>query len=298
MKTVIIGHPCLDIIHLNNEEKLSYGGIIYSLIGFLIVAESEDIFYPVFQIDEKHYENYFKVIKHHAQINLDFVEKNQLPMNVVHLFFDNQNLSFECYQSVARKINIEVFIDSLPGDANFYINMISGFEIAIDDLKQIRKNFSGKIYFDFHTLTRGITEDGKRVYRPIENWKEWVSNCDVIQLNEVECENLTPEKLSEEEFAFAALEAGASVVNITKGSSGATSYYYNQEKLQSISYEPEKGLKFKSNVGCGDIFGAVFAYNYFRNESIETSLKEAVRISSNRIEVESVENIIDYFKTK
>ncbi len=298
MRIAVIGHPCIDLIHRNEEITQSYGGIIYSLIGLLIIANKQDEIHPIFQINEEHFRKYFEILKSYPQIKLDLVENSNSPMNIIHLFFEGENLNLECYQSTAQKINVAHLVNKIPADSNFLINMISGFEIDINDLIFIRKNFTGKIYFDFHTLTRGINEEGRRIYRPLENWREWVSLCDGIQLNEIERENLTEEKLSETEFANEAIKSGAKIVNITKGPKGATAYYKENSSLKSITIEPDKNLIFRSNVGCGDIFGAVFSYNYFRNEKIETCLKEAVRISSKRIEVEKIEDIIEHFHSK
>ncbi len=260
-------------------------------------SSDKDEIYPTFSINETHFEKYFQIINSYKQIKKSLVEINSLLMNIVHLFFNGEQLNFECYQSTAPKIKIRKFAELIPSDTNFYINMISGFEIELMDLKFIRGNFKGKIYFDFHTLTRGINEEGRRIYRPLENWREWISNCDVIQMNEIERENLTPEKFNEEEFAEEAINCGVKVVNITKGASGATSYYIENGELKKLSIKPEQNLKFKSNVGCGDIFGAVFSYIYFRNEKIETCLKEAVKISSRRIEIEQIEKIIEKLKS-
>lgn len=298
MKIVIIGHPCIDILHKDNLEIQSYGGILYSLIGFTIVADDKDEFYPIFQISKEHIEPYLEQIKSFSNIRKDFIEISLHPTNIVHLFFNGEQLNFECYQSRAPRIEIKKLLNKIPEDSNFYINMISGFELELDDLKFIRKNFGGKIYLDFHTLTRGINEEGKRVYRPLDDWKDWISCCNAIQLNEIEMANLTPEKLEEEPFAKECIEAGVEVVNITKGSEGAVSYFLEDSKIKSLHVLPEKNLKFKSNVGCGDIFGAVFSYNYFRNEKIEICLKEAVKISSKRIEIERIEDIIEKLKNK
>lgn len=295
MKIAVIGHPCIDLIHKKDQVIQSFGGIIYSLIGLLIVTNKADEIYPIFQINEENSKKYFEILNSYRQTKFDFIEISDSPMNIVHLFFEGEQLNFECYQSSAPKINVQNIIDKIPSDTHFLINMISGFEIEIEDLSLIREKFSGKIYFDFHTLTRGINKEGKRIYRPLKNWKEWIKLCDAIQMNEIERENLTEENFSEFEFAVEALNSGTRVVNITKGSKGATTYFIENSEIKSITIEPEKNLVFRSNVGCGDIFGAVFSYNYFRNEKIETCLKEAIRISSKRIEVEKIENIIEYF---
>ena len=298
MRIAVIGHPCIDLIHRNEKVTQSYGGIIYSLIGLLIVSSDQDEIYPIFQINKEHFDKYFEILRNYFQIKFDLIEYSNSPMNIVHLFFEGEQLNFECYQSTAPKIGITKLMDKIPPDTNFLINMISGFEIELEDLRFIRENFNGKIYFDFHTLTRGMNDEGKRIYRPLKDWREWVSLCDVIQLNETEREKLTEEKFSEFEFAEEAIKAGTKIINITKGSKGATSFFKVNNKIQSLSIEPEINLTFKSNVGCGDIFGAVFSYNYFRNEKIENCLKEAVRISSHRVEVENIEDIIDHFHSK
>jgi hypothetical protein len=298
MQIAVIGHPCIDLIHYKDKVTQSYGGIIYSLIGLIIVSNKNDKIYPIFQINEEKQRDYFSIVDSYSQIKLNLIEVSNSPMNIVHLFFEGEHLNFECYQSTAPRINVQNLIGRIPSDTNFLINMISGFELDIKDLTFIRENFSGKIYFDFHTLTRGMNEEGKRVYRPLKNWKDWIKICDAIQMNETERENLTEENLTEFEFAVEALKAGTKVVNITKGSKGATTYFEENGEIKTITIEPVKNLIFKSAVGCGDLFGAVFSYNYFRNEKIETCLKEAVRISSQRIEFEKIENLIEYFKSK
>ncbi len=294
MRIVVLGHPCLDIIHKGDKEIKSYGGIIYSLIGFSLITEEKDEIIPFFSINSQHYQDYFQPLFQKKNFNFNFIEKSNSKINIVHLFFEGENLHFECYQKKQSKIPVEKLLNIIPADSNFYINMISGFEIELEDLIFIKRNFTGKIYFDFHTLTRGIDDNGKRFYRPLENWIDWISNCDVIQMNEFERESIPPVKLTEEEFANIAIKAGCKVVNITRGKEGATSYFKENEEIKKISSNPVSGLKFKSNVGCGDIFGAVFSYKYFSNEQIEFCLSEAVRISSLRIEFDSIDDLLNW----
>jgi sugar/nucleoside kinase (ribokinase family) len=146
-------------------------------------------------------------------------------------------------------------------------------------------------------MTRGMDDNGKRFYRPIDNWQEWTSYCDIIQLNHIEMQNLTPEKLYEKDFVMEAVKTGTKIVNITRGTKGAESYYLEANKIVKHSVSPEKNLVYKNSIGCGDIFGSVFAYKYFNNYNVKDSLEEAVRISSKRIEFEKIEEIIK-LKTK
>ncbi len=292
MNIIVVGHPCKDIIHKSDKVTESFGGIIYSLLGFAIVMKKEERVVPLFNINKSDFENYLQVLNGTNINDFSLIRKTEQHKNVVHLFFDGNDLSFECYQEKAARIDLKRALPLIPKDAHFYINMISGFEIELDDLKEIRKHTTGKIYFDFHTMTRGMDEKGKRFYRPIENWREWISYCDVIQLNQIELQNLTPEKLNEKDFANEAINAGAKVINITKGKEGAASYYMHQKMIKRHFASPETNLINKNSIGCGDLFGSVFAYKYFNNYNVYKSLEEAVRISSKRVEIEKMEEII------
>lgn len=292
MNIIVIGHPCKDIIHKNEIVTESFGGILYSLLGFAIVMKSEDCVIPLFNINHNDYQAYLKLLSGTSVNDFSLVQATEKHTNLVHLFFDGRDLNYECYQIKADKVNLKKALPLIPEDSHFFINMISGFEIDLEDLREIRKNFTGKIYFDFHTMTRGMDESGKRFYRPIENWRAWTACCDVIQLNQIEMKNLTPEKLNEEDFAKKSIETGTKVVNITKGSQGAVSYYLEKNEIVKHSISPSKNFIHKNSVGCGDIFGSVFAYNYFNNYNVKHSLEEAVRISSERIEIEKIEDLI------
>ncbi len=291
MEIAVIGHPCYDIIHKGEREIHSYGGIIYSLIGLILISKPEDKIYPIFQINSEHFAKYFEIIENFPQIDFKFIERNNLPINTVNLFFQGENLQFECYKEKQSKINVQNLM-KLSINTNFYVNMISGFELEIDDLKFIKDNFNGKVYFDFHTLTRGINSEGKRFYRPLNDWLQWLDQCDVVQMNDTERKSIPPVDLTEEQFVHEALQTNLKVVNITKGKEGAVTYYKVDTRIEKISMKPEQTLSFKSNVGCGDLFGAIFAYEYFRGAEIKDCLKRSVLISSRRVEIESLQEIL------
>ena len=75
--------------------------------------------------------------------------------------------------------------------------MISGVDITLHTLKNIRKNFSGYIHIDIHNIVMHTKEDGSRIHKPVENWYEWCTNSDTVQMNEFEIATLSRDKLSE-----------------------------------------------------------------------------------------------------
>jgi hypothetical protein len=52
--------------------------------------------------------------------------------------------------------NLDIPYKELSGFNGIMINMISGFDITLEQLKTIRKNFSGPVYMDVHTFSRGV----------------------------------------------------------------------------------------------------------------------------------------------
>ena len=72
--------------------------------------------------------------------------------------------------------------------------MITGFDITLDQLKEIRKNFSGLIYIDVHTLSRGLDKYYQRNFRLIPDFSEWAKCIDIIQVNELELYTLFDSK--------------------------------------------------------------------------------------------------------
>ena len=61
------------------------------------------------------------------------------------------------------------------------VNFISGFDIGLEALKRIRREFAGIIYMDLHSLTLGIDPQGRRFLRPIPQAEEWIAQADILQ---------------------------------------------------------------------------------------------------------------------
>jgi len=140
------------------------------------------------------------------------------------------------------------------------INMVTGFDITLEQLKDIRKNYKGMIYFDVHTFSRGLDDNMQRYFRVIPDFKEWASNVDIIQVNKNELKTLT-EKETEEGIIKEVLSYGIKYLILTLEDNGAKIFFKEDDAVKSI-YEPAIKVDLKNKVGCGDVFGAVFFYSY------------------------------------
>jgi len=151
--------------------------------------------------------------------------------------------------------------------------MVSGFDISLQQLTEIRENFNGMIYFDVHTLSRGVNNNLNREFRKIPGFKNWAECIDILQANEMELKTLS-DKSTESEIVQQLIEYGISQLVITRGDKGAAAYYPDASGIKSISINAIK-INSYNKVGCGDVFGALYFYNYISTKNISAALNFA-----------------------
>lgn len=265
MKLLIIGHSVVDHIYTGDSELVAPGGIYYSSIGFNSMKKEDDEFYLLTSTSKDDYTHFQKAFE---KFNLNHAVKCESVPHV-NLFVDGSAERREHYRNLVKNLAYEEKIDFNSFDG-IYINMITGGDLLPEQFEEIRKKFKGQIYLDVHTLSRGTGKEHHRHFRKIENYKSYLSNVDIVQVNENELKTITPfddlKSILNEVF-----EIGVKLLIITKGEKGVDAYSQDGESFVLDS------LKVNSinKIGCGDIFGSVFFYNYIADQNIERSLKIA-----------------------
>ena len=265
MKILIIGQSLEDHIIYREKESVKPGGIFYTVLGLKSFIETGDnislltsvgksnlmLFSPVYDDIGKSYFNYVDKI---PQVFLNISEENERD---------------ECYSLVNQNLSLESITDYQEFDG-ILINMITGFDITLNQLIEIRSKFKKDIFFDVHTLSRGLDKSGNREFRIIPEFEKWAVNIDIIQVNETEYSCLFASK--DKEFIIQKLfTAGIKILIVTKGKAGARVYYKIKDEIVS-SFVSSVKVETKNKVGCGDIFGAVFFYNYIKYHDINKAL--------------------------
>lgn len=268
MKILLIGHSVFDTIVSNDMTMNSPGGIFYSARQVLLLSSSDDELFLLTQFDDNTKEYFLPV---YSKFNCDFIERvNAIP--AVKLIVDDKKERREIYANISSKLNMDK-IDFSKFDA-ILINMITGNDINSDDLKFIRANTSAVIFFDVHTLSRPMNENGERVFTIVENFSEWAKNIDILQANENEFNTLGKFD-SEYDRARNLLQQGVKIILMTKGVLGAKIFYLKNNEMMSYFISADKIINVNT-VGCGDVFGASFFYNYIRNRNVYQSLSFAI----------------------
>ncbi len=269
MRFLLIGHTVKDVISFNGETTVKPGGLFYSASGLVNIAGNRDEIFLLTSYDEK---NSKMLEPLYSKCNLKFSQTvPQMPTIHLTLFENKERL--EQYENITDKLKIENLLDSDIKFDGILINMITGFEITAEDVLRLRKKFSCKIYFDVHSLSRGMDKDKKRYSRKIPDVKNWLSNIDIVQANENEILTLSKQQ-NEIEIAREVFSYGPKILLKTMGKKGVRAYYLDGEEITSL-FLPAIKINSINQVGCGDVFGASFFYSYISGKDLAYSLRFA-----------------------
>jgi sugar/nucleoside kinase (ribokinase family) len=155
-----------------------------------------------------------------------------------------------------------------------YVNFISGFELCLGTAQALRQGFGGRIYADLHSLFLGMQQDGIRRLRPLPDAPLWFSCFDMVQLNEDEMQQLSPDPLS---LSAAALGAGVRLLTVTLGPRGAV-YVAAPETgaaAARTALVPAPAIETLDPTGCGDVFGATLFARLLAGDSLEGAMSRA-----------------------
>jgi sugar/nucleoside kinase (ribokinase family) len=173
-----------------------------------------------------------------------------------------------------------------------YLNFISGFELALGTAQALRQGFRGPIYADLHSLFLGMQHDGIRVLQPLADAAAWFACFDVVQLNEDEMRQLSPDPLS---LSAQALGAGTSLLVVTLGPKGAayvaapgfegwgrgvTAGVTQGGLAARTALVPAPRIDALDPTGCGDVFGATLYARLLAGDPVETAMLRANRLAA------------------
>ena len=267
MNFLIIGHSVVDKIIYKEKTSIKPGGIFYSVISFLNLLDPDDKLYLCSSFDEKNIVLFKDVYNKIEQDFLIYVES--IPQ--VELIVDINGERKEKYSEVIG--NLTLPMDNLNRFDGILVNMISGYDISISQLQLLRENYKGLIYFDVHTLSRGVDKNLNRIFRRIEDFNKWAECIDILQANESELLTLS-EKSDETKIVEDLFSYGINQIIITRAERGATAFIKENDVVK-INHNNASHFEVNNNVGCGDVFGAAYFYNYIKNKDVTLALKEA-----------------------
>lgn len=181
-------------------------------------------------------------------------------------------------------------------DSKFIIiSPMTGFDIELNTLKEIRKNSESYIYLDYHVLSLGRDKLGNRFIFKRNDWIEWCTNCDFLQLNRFEAESIYEKSIVSKndalEFSQPLLKKGVKSVAITLGNRGAFICYNKYNKINVRHLKPLKINKVIDSTGCGDVFAAGFVASYLKTGDILSSYSFANKVAGLKTKISGINNL-------
>jgi hypothetical protein len=309
----VVGSLVWDLIH--GRDPLAppteeWGGIAYALSGVDAALPSDWEIVPLIKVGRD--------LSGEAQTFLRSLTHLSPGARCVEVTAPNNRVVLH-YQSSERRC--ERMAGGVPGwtwpelgpmvadlDA-LYVNFISGFELCLGTAQALRQGFRGPIYADLHSLFLGMQQDGIRVLRPLPDAPSWFGCFDLVQLNEDEMQQLTPDPLA---LAAEALGVGVSLITVTLGPRGVAYVAApgfdrlavgragdravgSDGKIESVR-RPTDRLTDRPTVrtalipapttdaldptGCGDVFGGVAFARLLAGDPVEAALRQATALAA------------------
>lgn len=307
MKYIVIGEPCVDLIHKTDGNVIhSYGGVLYSVISLSVLAAKDDVVCPVMNLGADEYDNITGILKKYPNISTEGIYKVAHPTRKVNLYYDLYNSGKSARMETSTEPTYTIDYKSiekfLPEAGAVLVNMISGIDITLDTLKSIRKNFGGFMHIDIHNLVMKTNADGTREHTNLENWREWCSNTNTVQMNEFEVTTLSRSKKTEYEVIEEVLinvNADVTGIIITRGKNGVSGFTrqektFGNEKFFDLDKDDVSAIEsphFVDSTGCGDVFAASFTLDFSKNGNFKKSLHYATRIASFNTSLEGINEL-------
>lgn len=266
MKLLVIGQTVEDHYMKNGEEVTAPGGIYYAASALKQIKAAGDEIILCTSIEEKNYSLYSEVYDHFDKQYLQRV--GSVPR--VWLTINPASERSERYHNINASLNTDFDLSSFDG---ILLNMVTGFDISLQQLKDFRKRFKGLIYLDVHTLSRGLDENNNRNFRIIPHFDQWAECVDIIQVNTNELYTLSDLK-EEQQIKKWLFEAGVKSVIVTLDEKGSKYYFNDRTEIASVFQSAIK-IDVKNKIGCGDVFGAAFFYKYMKTMELHTALQFA-----------------------
>lgn len=275
MKITVIGHFCLDIFHrADGVEEKELGGIYHSVAALANLASDRDTIFPVFGIGETEFEEVRAALSQYKNIDLSGIFQFTGGSNYVHYYDDG---SHERTLNISAPIPLSHVKKFLNVDG-VYINMISGYDITVETIDEIRLDLRGEkvpIHLDVHSLTLCVNHDGTRTRKPMAAWRRWCFMTDSVQMNDEEANGMSVEHFNDEHLAKQMIPLMVKAFVITRGKKGATVYQEDHKHLYTTDISNDPNADPVSTIGSGDIFGASFFYSYLKKKNYIDAAKFA-----------------------
>lgn len=269
-----------------------WGGISYALEAFSANLPDEWVAVPIVKIGEDLYDRATDYLSSIPKVSLSSGEDATpsavsvaAPNNRVTLTYHNRVDRVEQLSGGVPGWSEEELLPVLSGLDALYVNFISGFEMTLDAARESCAGFDGPNYVDLHSLFLGMEEDGTRVPRRLEAWREWFGCFDIVQMNRNEFDLLGDPPRALREFSRGRVEGRTRTLLVTLGESGAVYLRLGVggAPLRRDRVRQDHPVPGGDPTGCGDVWGATFFSRTLGGDEVPAAVHAANRMASRKV---------------
>lgn len=278
MKLLVLGHLCIDCAHPAGEpSRERWGGIANTIAAIGALAGKDHTVLPVCGVGAEDEKRFLAWLGRFPAVDPSGVYTFNGPTNRIDVYEKGEGLRVACTKDIAPPIPFERIRKFLSADG-VLINMVSGSDISLETLDQIRMEIRAReipIHLDYHNLTTGIGKERDRFRRPLAEWRRWAFMLTTVQLSEEEASGLTVDRLTEVQLTGHLLTLGITGVLITRGARGVSVFANEHKKVVRFDIEGIPAEGAGDRAGLGDVFGGAFMCRYVPTADLRASAEFA-----------------------
>ncbi len=258
--------------YANGTRSENLGGTHYALLTLAHLFAGKARIVPIANVGDDAFAQV------HAALDLPGMDRSALRRvpqsnNHVHLTYRTAEERDEVLVGLVPPVPVEHCL-AVPNIDWMLVNLTSGRDIELQTMRALRKQRFTGLQLDVHSLTLGFEPDGRRVLRKPAAWEEWIACADWVQMNAAEA-LLLGDGTPLETFARRALSLGPRGVFITLGARGCLGVWWHGDDVRTLRLQAMASPDPAYPTGCGDVFGASFAFATLQGSPPEAALRFA-----------------------
>jgi len=280
----VIGSINRDTVVLpDGRIEHGYGGILYNVFGLSQLFRDRVAILPICNVGSDIEKDVRGLLSKPTNVDIGAISFVDYTNNHCKLRYLRDGTRSEIFTGFVPAINSEQMKSALDSDITL-INFISGRDVTLRTLTTFRREYSGMVYIDFHTLSLGLHRDGTRFLRKPKRWMQYFNLCDFMQMNGDEFEllsGLKPDDKNVREFFIRLDSPEPRCLLVTLGSDGAIMAFRGKNGIETVHQTLHREhFKVTDTTGAGDLFTAGFIAGLALKMSLKRCLELAVSAGS------------------
>ena len=256
-------------VYADGSRSENLGGTHYALLTLAHLFDGRARVVPIANVGQDCFDEI------HAALDLPGMDRSALRRvrqanNHVYLTYHSVEDRDEVLVGLVPPVTLE-HCNAVQDIDWMLVNMTSGRDVELQTLQALRRRGFIGLQLDVHSLTLGFEPNGRRILQKPDDWEEWVACADWVQMNETEAALLGDDS-PVEGFARRVVELGPRGVLVTLGARGCVGAWREDGATRVLRLDAACHPEPAYPTGCGDVFGASFAFALLRGAAPESAL--------------------------